>query len=81
MLIVGCYLSLQLDKLRSEDLSYSALNGIGALLILYSIFFKFNLSAFVIESIWVLISIVGVVRWFRRDSAAEIDRGPTDTNS
>jgi hypothetical protein len=39
------------------------LNGLGALFILYSLWFDFNLSAFLIELIWLLISLVGLGRW------------------
>jgi len=65
-LIVIAFLLLQLGKLRSDDLRYSLMNGIGASLVIASLVFDFNLSAFVIEAFWVLISLVGVVRYFMR---------------
>lgn len=70
VLILAAYLLLQLDKLSSKQLSYSLLNGVGALLILISLAFDFNLSAFAIEFFWLLISIVGVVNYYRSDKAA-----------
>ena len=45
---------------------YVASNGAGALFILYSLSFEFNLSAFLIEVIWLLISIIGLIRIWRR---------------
>jgi hypothetical protein len=60
--LVVTYLLLQLDQLKGNGLAYSLLNMIGATLILISLFVKFNLSAFVIEAFWVLISIVGIVK-------------------
>ncbi len=63
-MIIGSYLFLQLDRLKSSSLSYSLLNGLGALFILISLLFKFNLSAFVIEIFWILISAIGVARYF-----------------
>lgn len=73
-LIVGCYLLLQTEKLRSNDVNYSIFNGIGAICILVSLCFEFNLSAFIVETIWVLISLIGIGRYFlakRRSAAVE----------
>lgn len=63
-LIVGSYFLLQAEKLCSDDLKYSVLNGVGALCVLCSISFAFNLSAFLVEAFWFLISGMGVVRYF-----------------
>jgi hypothetical protein len=63
LLIVVAYLLLQLDKLPSSALSYSLLNAVGALLIMVSLLFKFNFSAFLIEVFWFLISLLGLSRW------------------
>ena len=60
--LVVTYLLLQIDRLKSNGLAYSLLNMIGATLILISLLVKFNLSAFVIEAFWVLISIVGIIK-------------------
>jgi len=59
------YLMLQLNKLRSDGLAYSLLNAIGASLIVISLLFDFNLSALLMEVFWVLISFVGIYRYFR----------------
>jgi multidrug transporter EmrE-like cation transporter len=59
------YLMLQLNKLRSDGLAYSLLNAIGASLIVVSLLINFNLSAFIMEVFWVLISLVGIYRYFR----------------
>jgi len=63
LLIVVAYLLLQLDKLPSSAPSYSLLNAVGALLIIVSLLFKFNFSAFLIEVFWFLISLLGLSRW------------------
>jgi hypothetical protein len=60
LMILGCYLLLQLNKLASSELSFSLFNGLGALLILISLSYEFNLSAFIIELFWLLISLFGV---------------------
>ena len=63
LLIVIAYLLLQLDKLPSSSLSFSALNAAGSLLIMFSLVFKFNISAFLIEVFWFLISLLGLAKW------------------
>lgn len=62
VLIVGSYLLVQLGRMSAVQLPYISLNGLGALLILYSLWFDFNLSAFLIEVIWLLISLLGMAR-------------------
>lgn len=59
------YLMLQLNRLRSDRLAYSLLNAIGASLIVVSLLHDFNLSALLMEVFWVLISFVGIYRYFR----------------
>ena len=63
-IIILTYILLQTGKIKSESLAYSALNGLGAGLIVFSLFFDFNFSAFVVESLWVLISIYGIGKYF-----------------
>ncbi len=63
-LIILTYILLQTEKIRSENLSYSVLNGLGAALIVFSLIYNFNFSAFVVESLWVLISIYGIGKYF-----------------
>jgi hypothetical protein len=64
LLIIVAYLLLQLDKLPSSSPKYSLLNAAGALLIMISLVFKFNLSAFIVEAFWFLISLLGLWRSF-----------------
>jgi hypothetical protein len=69
-LIIVAYLLLQLEKLQSWSPRYSLLNAAGALLIMISLIFAFNLSAFIVEAFWFLISLVGLWRSLsaRKDS-------------
>ncbi|MGB5354600.1 MAG: hypothetical protein WBN32_13385 [Woeseia sp.] len=69
LLILAGYLFLQLGKLHPASLQFSLVNGLGAFLILFSLWFEFNLSAFVVEAAWLLISIFGIARYLRRNRA------------
>ena len=62
LMIVVAYLLLQLDKLPSSSPGYSLLNAAGALLIIISLVFRFNLSAFIVEVFWFLISLLGLTK-------------------
>jgi len=62
------YLMLQLNKLSSDGLAYSVLNAVGASFIVVSLLFDFNFSALLMEVFWVLISFVGIYRYFRLKS-------------
>ena len=65
VVLMIAYLMLQLNKLSSDGLAYSLLNAIGASLIIVSLIYDFNLSALLMEVFWVLISFVGIYRYFR----------------
>ncbi len=66
-LILLAYLLLQLQRIDSQSIKFSLLNAFGASFILISLYFDFNLSAFVIELFWLLISLVGIIRvWVKK---------------
>jgi hypothetical protein len=71
LLIIVAYLLLQLEKLPSSSPRYSLLNAAGALLIMVSLFFAFNLSAFIVEAFWFLISLLGLWRALRAGKSLE----------
>ena len=62
ILILAAYLALQTERTTANSMAYSLLNALGALLILVSLYYDFNLSAFVIESFWLLISLYGMLK-------------------
>ena len=62
LLMVVAYLLLQLEKLSGSALSYLLLNVVGALLVMISLMFRFNLSAFLMEAFWLLISLYGLAK-------------------
>ncbi len=61
--IILTYVLLQLERIRSDQLSYSLLNAVGALLILISLYFSFNFPSFVVEFFWLLISLFGIGKY------------------
>lgn len=65
-LIIGTYLLLQFERISSDSIAYSFLNAAGAALIIVSLYFDFNFSAFIVEFFWLLISLVGIVKFLVR---------------
>jgi hypothetical protein len=69
LLMVVAYLFLQLDRLSSSAVSYLLLNAVGAVLVIISLMFRFNLSAFLMEVFWLLISLYGLTKWLSSRAA------------
>jgi hypothetical protein len=62
LMMVIAYLLLQLEKLSSSATSYLLLNAVGAVMVIISLTFHFNLSAFLMEAFWLLISLYGLAK-------------------
>jgi hypothetical protein len=65
VIMIVAYLLLQLNRLNSKAPAYSLLNAFGASLVVLSLSVNFNLSAFIMEVFWVLISLIGIYRFLR----------------
>ena len=59
---LSAYGLLQLGKLKVEDGRYALLNGVGALAILYSLIYDFNMPSFITQSAWLFFTIIGYMR-------------------
>lgn len=66
--IIITYILLQTERIRSDSLFYSLLNAVGASLILVSLVFNFNFSAFIVEFFWLLISLFGIAKFLVQKS-------------
>lgn len=60
--ILIAYFLLSIGRWSSTSFSYQCINFTGAWLILFSLYFHWNLSSVVIEIAWVAISIIGMYR-------------------
>lgn len=65
VILLAAYLLVQTSKLSGGDYTYSVLNLVGSLMILYSVFYAWNIAAFIIEIAWAFISIYGIWRRYR----------------
>ena len=65
VLMVGMYLLLQMQRIESSSYKYSIFNALGGLLVVISLMYEFNMSAFMFEGFWVVISLYGILRQWR----------------
>ncbi len=71
LLVLLAYLLLQAHKLHGNGPIYQTMNALGAIGVMVSLLVgSFNLSAFVMELAWLLISIYGMAVGLRRRRAA-----------
>jgi hypothetical protein len=68
LMILTTYTLVHLDRIEVRSISYSLVNALGASLILVSLTVDFNLSAFIIETCWLLISMFGIYSSLRKNS-------------
>lgn len=74
-LIVLSYLLVQGGQLRGDGFGNQMSNALGAVGVIVSLLFgRFNFPALVLESIWLLISIYGMVRGARRRRSTRLFR-------
>lgn len=65
-LVVGAFFLLQLDKVRPDGIKYNMMNLSGAILLLISLCYNFNLASFVIELFWIAASLIGLYKYFKK---------------
>lgn len=62
IVVLVAYVLLQSGNIRSEQWTYSFLNIVGAVMILYSLTYAWNLAAVGMELAWLAISVFGVLK-------------------
>lgn len=63
-LILLTYFLLQTNKMDAHKFNYSFFNLSGSALIVFSLFYNWNLPSFIVESVWSLISLYGLIKFF-----------------
>ena len=67
LFIAGAYLAVSRSWVDPERPAFHVLNLIGAGLILWSLWFRPNAGAILIEVLWVLIAFSALIRWVMRE--------------
>jgi len=68
--IVVMYVMLQTERIDPRRMAFSIFNAVGSILILISLAYKFNFSAVLIEGVWLIVSVYGLWRAWRKHHAA-----------
>lgn len=65
VLILGGFALLQSGRVSGTGLAYQLLNLLGAAGVLVSLLGTFNLSVFLLEAAWIVVSLYGIARTLR----------------
>lgn len=60
--VLTCYFLVQAERMSATSVQYQVLNMLGCVLILVSLYYSFNLPSAIIQVVWFLISLFGLVR-------------------
>lgn len=69
VLLIVTYALLQLDKIDPKGFWYSFNNLLVAILVTVSLVYTPNIASIVIEVFWFLISLYGVIMYYKRKTA------------
>lgn len=65
-IVLVAYFMLSAGKMRSDSYAYPIMNMLGSIGVIVSLMWQWNLASFTINSVWVLISLVGIWRIWRK---------------
>lgn len=71
LITILAYMLLQLEKIEAKDLIFSVLNTLGALLIIVSLLYDWNLASFIMESTWMMLSLYGILKYYKTAKRGE----------
>jgi hypothetical protein len=64
---------LQLEKVNPKGFQYNFMNLSGAILLLISLTYNFNLASFVIEIFWIVASLIGLYNSLKANRNLQAD--------
>ncbi|MBA3660489.1 MAG: hypothetical protein H0W64_02060 [Gammaproteobacteria bacterium] len=64
-IILAAYYLLNIGKMNALNIYYQLMNLVGSVLILFSLFYQWNLPAVIIEVSWIIVSFIGIFRILR----------------
>ena len=69
LLVLVAYYLMQLEYTDPRGIAYNMINLLGAVLLLVSLYFNFNLASVVMEVFWIGASLIGLWKYWRRPGA------------
>lgn len=65
-IILIAYFLLSVGRWSADSIKFQLINFFGAWLILFSLYFHWNLASVVIEIAWAIISLIGIFRIYKK---------------
>lgn len=62
-LVIMAFFLIQLEKITPNSSTYLYSNFFGAIMLLFSLYYHWNLASVIIEILWLMISIYGIVKF------------------
>ena len=62
-LVIMAFFLIQLEKITTKSSIYLYSNFFGSVMLLFSLYYHWNLASVVIEMLWLLISIYGIIKF------------------
>lgn len=62
-LVISSYFLLQQEIFSSDSSGYLCFNLVGSLMLLFSLYYNWNLASVVIECLWFIITVYGIVKF------------------
>ena len=66
LLISAAYFGVSTGRMKGESPRFQMLNLSGAFMILYSLWYRPNAGAIIIEVLWVVIAVYSLVKYWRK---------------
>jgi len=66
-IIIIAYILMQIDRMDPKGFLFSLLNTLGAICILISLLYAWNLASFVMEVIWLTLSLYGTLKAYKNN--------------
>lgn len=66
VLLLFAYFALSTGRVSSNSMAYQIMNFVAAWLILFSLYFHWNTPSVIIEVVWILISMIGMLRIIKK---------------
>ena len=70
-IIIIAYILMQIDRMDPKGVLFSLLNTLGAIFILISLLYDWNLASFIMEVIWFTLSFYGTIRGLKKQKAKD----------
>ncbi len=73
LVIIIAYMLMQIDRMHPKGFLFSILNTIGAICILISLLYTWNLASFVMEVIWLTLSLYGTIKAYKNNKITPLE--------